>query len=104
VAGFGFTWCKRGSRWFQAVPATELRLRLYKASEDGVTLYCVGLLVRHEDPGGWVAVWRRCYDEVEKAAELLNSIEPLARSRLGGLLATVEISLPGHAEQQAVPD
>jgi hypothetical protein len=80
------------------------RLRLYKASEDGVTLYCVGLLVRCEDPRGWVAVWHRCYDEVEKAAELLNSIEPLARSRLGGLLATVEISLPGHAEQQAVPD
>jgi hypothetical protein len=67
-------------------------------------LYCVGLLVRCEDPGGWVAAWRRCYGEVEKAAELLNSIEPLARSRLGGLLAVVEVSLPSHAEQQTVPD
>jgi hypothetical protein len=80
------------------------KLGLYKAFEDSKPVYCVGLLVRCEDPGGWVAVWSRCYDKVEKAAELLKSIEPLARNKLGGLLAVVEISLPGRGERQTVAD
>jgi hypothetical protein len=80
------------------------RLGLYKTFEDNKPMYCVGLLVRCEEPGGWVAIWRRCYDKVEKAAELLNGIEPLARSKLGQLLAVVEISLPSRGEQQAVAD
>jgi hypothetical protein len=76
------------------------RLGLYKTFEDNKPMYCVGLLVRCEDPGGWVAVWRRCYDKVEKAAELLNNIESLARNRLGELLAVVEIRLPSRGEHQ----
>jgi hypothetical protein len=80
------------------------RLGLYKTFEDNKPMYCVGLLVRCEEPGGWVAIWRRCYDKVEKAAELLNGIEPLARSKLGQLLAVVEIKLPSRGEQQAVAD
>ena len=39
------------------------RLGLYKTYEDNKPIYCVGLLVRCEDPGGWVAVWQRCYDK-----------------------------------------
>jgi len=80
-------------------------LRLYKVFEGNKPVYCVGLVVRCEDPGGWVAVWRRCYDKVEKAAELLNGIEPLARNKLRELLAVVEIRLPSRGEQQeAVAD
>jgi hypothetical protein len=62
------------------------RLRLYRTFEDNKPVYCVGLVVRCEDPGGWISIWRRCYDEVEKTAGLLGYIEPLARSRLGELL------------------
>jgi hypothetical protein len=75
------------------------RLVLYKTFEDNKPMYCVSLLVRCEEPGGWVAIWRRCYDKVEKAAELLNGIEPLARSKLGQLLAVVEIRLPSRGEE-----
>jgi hypothetical protein len=63
-------------------------LSVYKAPEGG---YCVGLLVKCGDPGGWIAVWRGCYGDLEAAEELLNSIEPLARSRLGDLLLAVEV-------------
>jgi hypothetical protein len=80
------------------------RLGLYKTFEDNKPMYCVSLLVRCEEPGGWVAVWQRCYDKVEKAAELLNGIEPLARNKLGQLLAVVEIKLPSRGEEQSVPD
>lgn len=80
------------------------RLGLYKTFEDNKPAYCVALLVRCEDPGGWVAVWQRCYDKVEKAAELLKNIEPMARGRLGNLLSVVEIKLPGRGEEQAVAD
>jgi hypothetical protein len=63
-------------------------LSVYKAPEGG---YCVGLLVGCDDPGGWIAVWRRCYGDIEAVVELLNSIEPLAKSRLGDLLFAVEV-------------
>ncbi len=62
------------------------RLRLYRTFEDNKPVYCVGLVVRCEDPGGWVAIWRRCYDNMEKASELYNAVEPLARNRLGNLV------------------
>jgi hypothetical protein len=63
-------------------------LSVYKAPEGG---YCVGLLVKCDDPGGWIAVWHRCYGDLEVAEELLNSIEPLAKNRLGDLLLAVEV-------------
>jgi hypothetical protein len=63
-------------------------LSVYKAPEGG---YRAGLLVKRGDPGGWMAVWRRCYGDIEAAVELLNSIEPLAKSRLGDLLLAVEV-------------
>ena len=63
-------------------------LSVYKAPEGG---YCVGLLVKCEDPEGWIAVWHRCYGDIETAEELLNSIEPLAKNRLGDLLLAVEV-------------
>jgi len=76
------------------------RLRLYKVAEHGKTAYCVGLLVRHEDPDGWIAVWRRCYDSLEKALELYSVAEPLARNRFRDLVI-VETSVTEH---QSVPD
>ncbi len=63
-------------------------LSVYKAPGGG---YCVGLLVKCDDPEGWIAVWHKCYGDLEAAEELLNSIEPLARSRLGDLLLAVEV-------------
>jgi hypothetical protein len=63
-------------------------LSVYKAPEGN---YCVGLLVKCDDPGGWIAVWRRCYGDLEAAEELLNSIELLAKNRLGDLLLAVEV-------------
>jgi hypothetical protein len=68
-------------------------LSAYKTFDQNNPLYCVALLVMCEEPQGWIAVWRRCYAESEKAEELLNSIEPLARNRLGDLLFMVEIKL-----------
>jgi hypothetical protein len=62
------------------------RLRFYKSFEDGKLVYCVGLVVKCQDPDGWVAVWRRCYDSMDKARELFAGVEPLARNRLEGLL------------------
>jgi hypothetical protein len=62
------------------------RLRLYKSFEDGKPVYCVGLVVRCQDPDGWVAVWSRCYDNVESVRELFDGVERVARSRLGDLM------------------
>ena len=68
-------------------------LTAYKAHDQNNPLYCVALLVMCEEPRGWVAVWRRCYSSPEKAEELLKSIEPLAKNRLGDFLLFVEIKL-----------
>jgi hypothetical protein len=76
------------------------RLRLYKVAEQGKTAYCVGLLVRYEDPDGWIAVWRRCYDSLEKALELYSVVEPLARNRLRDLIIVEAIT----TEHQSASD
>jgi hypothetical protein len=62
------------------------RLRLYRSIEDNKQIYCVALLVRCEEPQGWIAIWRRCYDSLEKASELYNAVAPLAKNRLRDLL------------------
>ena len=62
------------------------RLRLYKMFEGDKPVYCVGLVIRCQDPDGWFAVWKRCYDSVEKVRELFAGVEGLARSRLGDLM------------------
>jgi hypothetical protein len=72
------------------------RLRLYKTFEEGKPVYCVGLVVRCEDPEGWVVTWRRCYDSLGKATELYNAVEPIARNRLRELLRVVEAKLPSQ--------
>jgi hypothetical protein len=55
------------------------RLRLYKTLDgNNPIIYCVSLIVRCEEPLGWVAIWRRCYDSMEKASELYNAEEPIA--------------------------
>jgi hypothetical protein len=59
------------------------KLRMYNVLEDGRQLFCVALTVRCEDPVGWIAVWRRCYDSLNDAAEFLASIDTIARNRLG---------------------
>jgi hypothetical protein len=62
------------------------RLRLYRSLEDNKQTYCVALMVRCEEPQGWIAIWHRCYNNLEKAVELYNAIEPLAKNRLRDLL------------------
>jgi hypothetical protein len=62
------------------------RLRLYKTFEENKPVYCVGLVARCGEPEGWIVVWRRCYEEVNKAVELYHAVEPIARNRLGNLL------------------
>jgi hypothetical protein len=88
VVGLGFG---RGLMDFREFIAQPLfRLGIYKVSEGN---YCVGLLVKCEDPGGWIAIWRRCYDNIEDAILLLENIERTARNRLGDLLFAVEVRL-----------
>jgi hypothetical protein len=79
------------------------RLRFYKSFEDGKPVYCVGLVVRCQDPDGWVAVWHRCYDNVEGVRELFDGVEMLARNRLGDLLL-VEVRPGGSVDQEVVSD
>jgi hypothetical protein len=62
------------------------RLRLYRYLEDNKQVYCVALMVRCEEPQGWIAIWHRCHDSLEKASELYNAIEPLAKNRFRDLL------------------
>lgn len=76
------------------------RLRLYRTLEDNKQMYCVALLVRCEEPAGWISIWCRCYDNLEKASELYNMVESLAKNRLRDLLI-VEASL---AEHRSAPD
>jgi hypothetical protein len=79
------------------------RLRFYKTFEGDKPVYCVGLVVRCEDPDGWFAVWRRCYDSMEKARGLFAGVEALAKNRLGDLLL-VEVSLPSSGGEEVVVD
>jgi hypothetical protein len=74
-------------------------LSVYRAPEGG---YCVSLLVKYEDPGGWIAVWRRCYGDIEVAEELLNSIEPLARNRLDPGRRSPMVRVDGGVRQGGV--
>jgi hypothetical protein len=79
------------------------RLRFYKTFEDDKPVYCVGLVVRCQDPDGWFAVWKRCYDSVDKARELFNGVEALAKNRLGDLLL-VEVNVPSSDMREVVSD
>jgi hypothetical protein len=67
-------------------------LTAYKTFDQNKPLYCVALLVACEEPKGWIAIWRRCYAERDKAVELLSNIEQLAKNMLGGLVF-VEIKI-----------
>jgi hypothetical protein len=62
------------------------RLRLYKTLDGNNPVYCVALMVRCEEPQGWIAIWRRCNDSLEKATELLATVETLAKNRLRDIL------------------
>jgi hypothetical protein len=79
------------------------RLRFYKSFDGDKPVYCVGLVVRCQDPDGWFAVWRRCYDSVEKAKVLFDGLETLAKNRLGELLL-VEVNVPSFDLQKVVVD
>jgi hypothetical protein len=79
------------------------RLRFYKVFEGDKPVYCVGLVARCEDPDGWFAVWRRCYDSVGKARELFAGVEALAKNRLGELLL-VEVNVPTFDLQEVAVD
>jgi hypothetical protein len=79
------------------------RLRFYKSFDGDKPVYCVGLVVRCQDPDGWFAVWRRCYDSVEKAKGLFDGLETLAKNRLGELLL-VEVNVPSFDLQGVVVD
>jgi hypothetical protein len=79
------------------------RLRFYKMFEDDKPVYCVGLVVRCQDPDGWFAVWKRCYDSVDKARELFAGVEALAKNRLGDLLL-VEVNVPSSDMREVVSD
>jgi hypothetical protein len=79
------------------------RLRFYKTFEDDKPVYCVGLVVRCQDPDGWFAVWKRCYDSVDKARELFAGVESLAKNRLGDLLL-VEVNVPSSDMQEVAVD
>jgi hypothetical protein len=79
------------------------RLKFYKTFEDGKPVYCIGLLVRCEDPGGWVAVWKRCYGDPEVARKLFDAIELKVRNRLAGLLL-IEVDLLSSDMRDVVSD
>jgi hypothetical protein len=73
------------------------RLRLYKTFDGNNPVYCVALMVRCEEPQGWIAIWRRCYDSLEKAAELLATVETLAKNRLREI-----IIIEAYHQQQGI--
>jgi hypothetical protein len=79
------------------------RLRFYKSFEGDKPVYCVGLVVRCQDPDGWFAIWKRCYDSMEKARELFGGVETLAKNRLGELLL-VEVNVPTFDLQEVAVD
>jgi hypothetical protein len=79
------------------------RLRLYKSFEGDQPIYCVALVVRCQDPDGWFAVWRRCYDTLEKARGLFDGVETLAKNKLGERLL-VETNVPTFDLQEVVAD
>jgi hypothetical protein len=88
VVGLGFGSGLEDFKRFIAQPL--FRLGIYKVSDGN---YCVGLLVRCDEPRGWIAVWHRCYDNVEDATLLLENIERAARNMLGDLLLVIEVRL-----------
>ena len=69
------------------------RLVFYRTFEGNKLVYCVGLLVRCEDPDGWVGVWHRCYEGLEMAKKFFDVVEVIAKNRLGDFLL-VEVNLP----------
>ena len=75
------------------------RMGVYKSFEGSTPVYCVGLLVRCNEPGGWVAVWSKCYDNVEAAMKLLGGVELIAKNRLGDLLYVVDVELSSEGRQ-----
>jgi hypothetical protein len=87
----------------QFVMLRLFKLVLYTMFRGNRMVYCVGLLVRCDEPDGWFAVWSRCYEGLEEARELFNGIELLARNRLGDLLL-VEVRPGGFGDQGVVAD
>ena len=79
------------------------RLVFYKTFEGNNPVYCVGLVVRCEDPDGWVNVWNRCYGDLDTARKLFDVVEVIAKNRLGDLLL-VEVRPGGFVDQEVVAD
>ena len=82
------------------IALSMFRLRLYKMFEEDKPVYCVGLVVKCDEPTDWVVVWRRCYEEMSKAVELYHAVEPIARNRLGNLLIIEAYHQPPQPPEQ----